>query len=317
MKRLTIIVGPLLAMIIGLMMLVEARPSDDAHGYTSVPFTVDPYRGLGAWIDVYDYVPEYQQNGESPAFDAGYVDVLAAHGVRTLYIQAARFDDRTPEGLVSPDLLLPFLARAHAHGMRVVGWYLPKFLDVDQDLNRLVAIAHYDIAGQHFDGLGVDIEDNQSIPDPGDRNVRLHQLAKKLRAAVGDDAVISAHVPPTVQLEVVNPNYWPDFPWRDLHRYFQVWQPMAYWTLRTPESGYQDAYRLTTESVRRMRELLHDDKAMVHPVGGIADKVTPDQLTAYIAALKDVDAIGGSLYDAATTEMNPGLWAILQQELAT
>jgi hypothetical protein len=266
---------------------------------------------------VFDYVPAYQSNGQPPALNADYVDTLAAHGVRTIYIQAARFDDRTPNGLVAPDLLVPFIKRAHANGMRVVGWYLPKFLDVDQDLARLVAIAHYDVEGQHFDGLGVDIEDNQSIPDSRDRNVRLLELSKRLRQAVGDDAVISAHVLPTVQLEVINPSYWPAFPWRDLDRYYQVWQPMEYWTLRTVESGYQDPYRLTTESVRRMRELLRDGTALVHPVGGIADQVTPEQLTAYVTALHEVGAIGGSLYDAATTEVNPGLWPILQQELAT
>jgi hypothetical protein len=92
---------------------------------------------------------------------------------------------------------------------------------------------------------------------------------------------------------------------------------MEYWTLRSVESGYQDPYRLTTESVRRMRELIQDGNALVHPVGGIADKVTPEQLTAYITALHDVGSIGGSLYDAATTEANPGLWEILKAALAT
>jgi hypothetical protein len=316
-KRLSVIVGPLLAVIVGLVLVIASRPDHSEAGFTSAPFTVDPYYGLGAWIDVFDYVPAYQSNGQPPALNADYVDTLAAHGVRTLYIQAARFDDRTPDGLVAPDLLVPFIERAHAKGMRVIGWYLPKFLDVDQDLERLVAIARYDEQGQHFDGLGVDIEDNQSVPDPRDRNVRLLQLSQRLRRAVGNTAVISAHVPPTVQLEVINPNYWPGFPWRELAAYYDVWQPMMYWTLRTPESGYQDPYRLTTESTRRMRDLLHDPNALVHPVGGIADHVTPEQLTAFITALHDVGAIGGSLYDAATTEANPVLWPILQQELAT
>ena len=120
-----------------------------------------------------------------------------------------------------------------------------------------------------------------------------------------------------MQLEVINPNYWPGFPWRDLDRYYQVWQPMMYWTLRTVESGYQDPYRLTTESVRRMRDLLRNPNALVHPVGGIADQVTPEQLTAFASALRDVGAIGGSLYDAATTEVNPGLWVLIEKELAT
>ncbi|MDQ1426290.1 MAG: hypothetical protein QOD72_3788 [Acidimicrobiaceae bacterium] len=317
MKRLTVIVGPLLAMIVGLVAVIVSRPNHSAAGYTSAPFTVDPYHGLGAWIDVFDYVPAYQSNGKPPALSPDYVDTLAAHGVRTLYIQAARFDDRTPNGLVAPELLEPFIERAHAKGMRVVGWYLPKFLDVDEDLARLIAIARYDERGQHFDGLGVDIEDNQSVPDPRDRNVRLLELSRRLRDAVGKDVVISAHVVPTVQLEVINPNYWPEFPWRELDRYYQVWQPMMYWTLRTVASGYQDPYRLTTESVRRMRDLLQDPNALVHPVGGIADQVTPEQLAAFVTALHEVGAIGGSLYDAATTEVNPGLWVILQQELAT
>jgi hypothetical protein len=261
--------------------------------------SVDAYRGLGTWVDVYDYAPTYQEAGTTPPVAPAAVDEMAARGVDTLYIQAARNDQRAPEGVVDPMVLAQFLVRAHRHDMQVVGWYLPKFADVDLDLRRLAAISEFEVLGHRFDGVAVDIEFTGDVPDHTLRNQQLVTLSERLREASGDDA-LGAIVLPAVQLEVVNTRLWPGFPYRDLAGLYDVWLPMSYWTFRRADSGYQDGYRYNAESVDRLRSNLGDGDALVHPIGGIAGDATPDQLTAYLHSLVDTDALGGSVYDWAT-----------------
>jgi hypothetical protein len=155
--------------------------------------------------------------------------------------------------------------------------------------------------GQRFDGVAVDIEDNETVADPAIRTANLVELSKRLRAEVGPDVAVGAIVMPAVQLDVVNPDFWPAFPWGDLRPLYDVWMPMTYWTTRDAESGWRDAERYTVESVRLMREHLLDPAARVHPIGGIADKATPDAAAAFLRALAATQAVGGSLYDVATT----------------
>lgn len=54
-----------------------------------------------------------------------------------MFLQAARLDARSPEGIVDRQLVGRFLKRAHERGVRVVGWYLPKFGDLEADLGNL------------------------------------------------------------------------------------------------------------------------------------------------------------------------------------
>jgi hypothetical protein len=54
-----------------------------------------------------------------------------------------------------------------------------------------------------------------------------------------------------VQLEVLNTTLWPDFPYKGVARYADVWMPMSYYTYRSAESGLRNAYRYTVDSVDR------------------------------------------------------------------
>ncbi len=259
--------------------------------------SIDSYEGLGIWVDAFDFEPNYQgEGGAEPPLSPSVVDEFADLGVRTVYLQAARRDDRAPGVLLDEGLLAEFLVRAHARDIDVVGWYLPLFDDVDADLERLVAIADFAASGHRFDGIGVDIEYIEGVADAEDRSGRLVFLSQELRKARPDDA-LSAIVPPPVQLEVINPTYWPRFPWRDLDRYYDVWMPMAYWTVRTDSSGYRDAYRYSEESTRRLRANVGRDDAVVHIIGGIGDETTTEDLDGLRRAIEDTASIGGSIYD--------------------
>ena len=269
---------------------------------------VAAYRGLGTWLDVYDFSPAYSPNGP-PAVTPDQVDAMAAQGVRTLYVQASRDDARSPGDIEAPELLGQFLTRAHARGMRVVAWYLPKFADVEADLRRLLAVRDFRADGQGFDGLAVDIEWRKDVPDTATRNARLVELSRRLREATGG-ATLGAIVLPPVVTEVINPDYWPSFPWRELVPYYDVWMPMAYWTNRTAESGYRDANRYVDENIRRVRNNVGNAAAAVHPIGGIGDAATVDDYRGFVQAASAQASVGASVYDWRTTA--PESWEVLR-----
>ncbi|MGE0881465.1 MAG: hypothetical protein AB7L13_10460 [Acidimicrobiia bacterium] len=273
---------------------------------------VKAYEGLGGWVDVFDYVPAYQRNNTAPPVTEADIDAMAAQGVKTLYLQAARnaLDTRTPDGLVDPALFLPLLKRAHEKDMRVVGWYFPGFVDVQSDLDRLQKIADFSRDGERFDGLALDVEPEQSTLTLAERSVRLVDLSRRLRDAVGREALALILNPP-VLTEVINTKSWPDFPYKELAPLFDVWMPMAYWSGREQSSGYRDGYTYAEESVRRLRNNLGQPNAKVHLIGGVAEEgISEDQLRAFLRAVTDTDAIGASIYDYRS--MSGGEWGVMR-----
>jgi hypothetical protein len=203
--------------------------------HNAMPRDLEPYAGLGTWVDGFDFGPAYTAS-KVPPIAPSAVDDMAANGVKTVYLQAVRDDARSPGGVVDRALVAEFLIRAHRRGMRVVGWYLPKFTDIDLDFEHLQQIADFDVLGHRFDGVAVDIEATEDVPDVAARNEALITLSTRLRAASGHDT-LGAIVLPPVLTEVVNQQYWPDFPWLELHPLYDVWLPMSYWTFRSISSG--------------------------------------------------------------------------------
>ena len=273
------------------------------------PRDISVYRGLGTWVDAYDFSPQYQPNGAPPPVTPDSMDDLAAAGVKTLYLQGAKDDIRSPGDLVNPEILGPMLNRAHARGIKVVAWYLPKFYDLDSDMRRFLAMRDFRANGEGFDGIGNDIEWTRDVPNHAERSVRLIELSRRLRAAMGSAAVSAIPLPP-VLIETINPRYWPGFPWRELAPLYDVWMPMSYWTFRTKSSGYRDAYRYTAENVQRTRANLGLPNAVVHPAGGTDNKSNDDDYRGFVRACVDTGSVGGSIYDWRTTPM--GSYAILR-----
>jgi len=274
--------------------------------------TLDPYSGYGTWVDVFDYAPAYA--GAEPPVSIGTLAEMAELGVGTVYLQAARLDDRTPDGLEDPWLLAEMLVTAHELGMDVVAWYLPRFGDDDADLDRITAMADFEVLGHRFDGMAVDIEWTGDGIDHDTRSERLVELSRAARQVLGREP-LGAIVLPPVQIEVVNPDFWPGFPWAGIADQYDVWLPMSYWSFRSESSGYSDGYAYHEESVRRLRNNLGDQNALVHGIGGIGgtdgvddDPQPPEPLTSidelqnFADALTDTGSIGVSMYDWNTLE---------------
>lgn len=284
--------------------LVLASPSGAADDPS-----LSAFRGLGTWVDVYDYVPALQSEDNPPAVTVDSVGDMAALGVRTLYLQAAQDDDRIRGATVDRGLLGRFLRRAHDEGIDVVAWYLPKLDDLRDDLRRIKALADFRSGGERFDGIALDIEYTQGVPDPVARNTALVKLAKRARATV-DDHALGAIVLEPLLLEEVNRQYWPEFPWKKLRDSFDLWMPMSYWTNRDESSGYRDGFAYTEENIRRVRKRLGDADTPVHAIGGIADTAETKDYVGFVDAAVRRDAIGYSVYDFNTT--TSAVWARLR-----
>jgi hypothetical protein len=264
-----------------------------------------PFRGLGTWVDAYDYSPSRQTPGRAPPITPSLIAGLPELGVRTLYLQVTRADDGVPGHLLDAALLAEIVRRAHVAGLAVVGWYLPTLSNVAADFADLSALETL-----RPDALALDIEWTQGVPVTKTRNRRLASLSERVRLLVGRQQPIGAIVYPAVQLEVLNRLLWPRFPYRRLARYVDVWLPMTYFTLRSDGTVWRDAFHYTDESVRRLRGDLGDRHAVVHVIGGIADATTPADYDGFLRAASKTRAVGYSMYDLNTTPL--AAWAYLR-----
>ncbi len=295
-----VIVVLIAAAAVGLLPALPAHATD-----------LTPYRGLGAWVDVFDYAPRLQHNGDPPSVTADSVADMAALGVRTLYLQIGRDDAHPTNKLIDAKQVRAFLGAAHRVGIAVVAWYVPSLDDVTADLRPIEGIHRLRVGGRGFDGIALDMESTNPVPDVNDRNARLVDVTQRTRRLIGNGTPLGAIVYPAVQLEMLNPVLWPNFPYAQLEPSIDVWMPMSYYTFRSAESGYRDPLHYTTDSVDRLRAHLTHHDAAVHVIGGIADLTTANDYDALLQAVHDTKAIGYSVYDYQTT--SSAAWTFLRK----
>lgn len=254
-----------------------------------------PFRGLGAWIDVYDF--------DIDVADA--VKTMARNDVRTLYIQTGRYNTPKP---VAPEVG-PWLVAAHEAGLDVVGWYLPGYKDVAHDVNWTVAAARYRFKGHRFDAIGIDVEFRGLVPKPKPWNKAVVRHSAAVRKALGKRYPIGAIVFPPVDMTVA-PGHWKGFPWEALGRNSDAFLVMGYWSNRDcPKVKLHCPYRYTLENAIRARA--GAGRAIpIHLIGGIGDQISAKGLKAFARASRDAGAIGASLYDFRTTARS--FWSILR-----
>jgi len=276
---------------------LEAVPATTV-GPFAAPWTLEPYHGLGAWLDAYDWSVTFAR---APEHTLGLeaIDHMANEGVQTVYIQASRWN--APTAVLEPERLLALIDRAHERGMSVVAWYLPTLVDPEVDLQRMLEIAALPV-----DGFAVDIE-ARDVADVAERNRRLIDVSARLGAALGDRPLGAIPMEPVI-MEQVNPNFWPGYPWAELAPHYDVWLPMSYWTNR--RGHWRDARTYTATNLVLLRERIGDPDAPVHTIGGIGDKTTVEDLHGMVAAATEQFAIGGSIYDYRTSQLP--FWEVLR-----
>jgi hypothetical protein len=115
---------------------------------------------------------------------------------------------------------------------------------------------------------------------------------------VGPDRALAAITLSAVHVQVVNPAYWPGYPYAELARDYDVLLPMAYWTIRTGDLRSGATY--VQQNLERLRAAVGPAEP-IHVIGGIADAASDADLDGMVRATVDGGAVGGSLYDWATS----------------
>jgi hypothetical protein len=254
------------------------------------------YSGTGAWIDRYDF---------ARLEDAELVVAeMAQHGVKTLYVETASWKVPKRVDIVAPEQTQALISAAHANNMKVVAWYLPGFKNLGSDMRRIrAALALRTLDGQAFDSFAIDIEANQVNP-VWRRNAELLKLSRMIRNEVGPDYELGAIVPD--QLSTSSGNVlWPNFPYADTARYYDVFLPMAYSSFNRAR-GARRVYAYTAANVLFVRRATGKP---VHVIGGITDSMTRREETAVARAARDAGAVGTSLYKFPLYDS--GSWAAL------
>lgn len=285
-------------------------PRPAAPALPAPPRTV-AFEGLGTWVDAYDWSRELTRTAQPPVRPE-HVDEMHAKGVKTIYLQASMRSQKAPNAILSPDLLEQFIERAHAKGMYVVAWYLPRFEAHDKNIDLLNTLQMKNFktkSGQTFDAIAVDIEWVKSVPDHGLRSWILVDYSQKLRQSLGRDYPVGAITMPPVQTEIVNPRFWPGYPYEQLRHEYDVWMTMGYWTDRKQSSGWRHSYNYTNENIRRLKAHLGPD-VKIHPIGGIGHLSSPADYDGFVRSATENGAIGASIYDWATQASDS--WPVLK-----
>ncbi len=272
----------LAALVLG---VTAARPAP-AAAVTRAPLAL--YRGLGAWVDMYD--------GYAWSHPAQAVDNLAAHHVRTLFIETSNY--HWPTAVNKPSVQNVIIEACHAHGIKVVAWYLPGFSDPAKDYARSMAAINYRTpGGQKFDSFALDIEAN--IVKIKTRIARLHALNVKLRKAVGSAYPMGGIIPSPIGMTHAT-GYWPGFPYKDVAAYYDVILPMGYYTYHG--NGYANAFSDTRANITIIRQKTGRPDIPIHVIGGLAGKSSETETQAFVRATRLYGIIGASLYDATTSD---------------
>ncbi len=254
------------------------------------------FGGLGTWVDIYD--------GGLYAAPERTAQRMAARGVDTAWVETANYGAATD--VVRATQLGRLVDALHARGIRVVAWYLPGHVNQARDVRRSLAMLSFRTAtGGAFDGVALDIEATK-VRNVALRTRRAVALARRLRQEAGGTPL--AIVPFNPRGLEKRPATWPGFPWAELAEVADAFAPMAYTggSLR----GFDATYGYVTRALRLLRVRTGRPDVAIHVAGGVANRMGPEELAGFAAAVEDDGGtIGVSLYDWATTPSRA--WPVL------
>jgi hypothetical protein len=254
------------------------------------------FGGLGTWVDIYD--------GSVYAAPERAAQRMAARRVTTVWVETANFG--APADVVDPSRLGRLVDALHARGIRVVAWYLPGHVKPALDSRRSLAmLAFRTPEGGAFDGLALNIESTK-LRNAALRSRRAVALTHELREAAGDTPL--AIVPFNPRGLERRPSTWPGFPWAELAEEADAFAPMVY--TGGAYKGFDATYGYVTRALRLLRANTGRPDVQIHVAGGVADRLGPEELAGFVAAVSDDGStIGVSLYDWMTTP--PRAWKSL------
>ena len=230
--------------------------------------------------------------------------------MRTLFLQTANATHRY--ALPPAELLGRFLDSAHRRRIKIVAWYAPDLCRLRRDERRsLAAIRFRSARGDRFDSFALDIE-SPCVHPAQRRGQRLLRLSNRLRRTVGRRYPLGAIIPSPRGIELRGSSYWPHFPFLGLHRYYDVFLLMTYFTYRL--HGTQAVRDFTSRDIAILRREVRDPGVAIHSIGGEAKRATTADVRGFAAAVRNENVSGASLYDADAT--TPTMWRLMRQAVA-
>lgn len=246
------------------------------------------FGGLGTWVDIYD--------GAVYAAPERAAQRMAARKVQTVWVETANYGANVD--VVEPVRLGRLVDALHARGLRAVAWYLPGHVNPGLDRRRALAMLSFRTpTGGGFDGVALNVESTR-LKNVTLRSQRAVTLARQLRQAARDTPV--AIVPFNPRGLERRPSTWPRFPWKELAAQADAFAPMVY--TGGAYKGFDATYGYVTRALRLLRAHTGDPEVAIHVAGGVADRMGPEELAGFAAAVDDDGGtIGVSLYDWMTT----------------
>lgn len=242
---------------------------------------LDAYRGLGAWVDVWDE--------KALADPAGAVRSMAENGVKTIFLETG--NSKTRSAVMHKKELSIFIREAHARDMYVVAWYLPHFKSVSHDAKRVEEGLRFKTPdGQTFDGFALDIE-SPAVKNVSVRNGRLKKLTGEIRKMVGPDYPLGAIIPSPLDTAG---GYWRELPYEFIAENYDVYLPMSYYTFRV--NGASRVRERTIADVELLRTRPGSADMPIHMIGGLSNKSSASETQAFVDAVKTTKVMGGSIY---------------------
>jgi hypothetical protein len=260
---------------------------------------------LGAWIDLFDF----NENTDPSAM----LDAMRTHGVKTLFLETARYNSMTSFGDTNTDetaAIGRWVEGAHARGMKVVGWYFPGYGNhLSTDLARTTAIVRFrSPSGQAFDGLAIDMEHGGGTSG-NTFNTGLKTHLHDVRISIGSLYPIGAITPAPVAMTLSST--YSGYPWSSIATDADAVMPMGYWSYRRSSPSQ------CSSSVDTYCAYKYSKKLPVHEIGGVAEyklngswhTIPNSDVTDFVRGTREAAAYGGSFYDYRTTASS--WWAAL------
>ena len=263
--------------------------------------SISSVTGVGLWL-MFTTNPTddiYYRNLDPEAIVA---QAAAAH-LRFVQLRTAygAMWEITPESKPVIDAIIDGLEE---HGIAVIGWTVPRAVAFD-DLQTVVETASYTTSsGHHFDGIAVDAErGDEFVADGRDAIAAYYQL---LRMAVSPDYLIVGTIEDP-ELEHLSEN---DYPYKEIARYADVFQPMSYWPARDGVSTPGQVRALLKRSYDAARVLA--GRPIPISIGaqmsaiGRNGRPTAEQIVASLDEAKALGALGVCFF--AWNDSSPQQW---------
>ena len=252
------------------------------------PATSPSTEGLGTWVDAYDFSPQYQPNGAPPPVTPETMDDLAAVGVKTLYLQAAKDDIRSPGDLVNPEILGPDADPGPRPGHQGRGLVPAEVLR--PRLRHAPLPGHAGLPGRAATastGSATTSSGRGTCPTTPSGAVRLIELSRRLRAAMGYGGAVghpAAARPHRDHQPEVLARTSPGGSWRRSTT-CGCRCPTGRSARRAPATATPTATPRRTSGGRGLNLGLPD--AVVHPIGGTDNKSNDDDYRNFVRACVD------------------------------